>query len=76
MAGVAYVPVTANVQIEGVDFPTALWILNVGTVPAGFSTRIIPVDTDGTPVGVQTGQRRVLAAGGTFYLRPLAPPGQ
>ena len=76
MAGVAYVPVTANVQIEGVDFQTALWLSNVGTVPAGFSTRFIPVNTDGTPVAGQTGQKRMLAPGGTFYLRPLAAPGQ
>jgi hypothetical protein len=76
MAGVAYVPVTANLQIEGVDYQTVLWISNVSDVPAGFSTRFIPTNTDGTPAAGQSSSKRTLAPGGTFFLRPLAPTGQ
>ena len=75
MAGIAYVPVTANLQIEGVNYQTVLWISNVGSAPAGFSTRFIPTNTDGTPAAGQAGEKRMLAPGATFYLRPLAPPG-
>lgn len=74
LAETAYVPV-ANLQVEGVQYETVLWVTNAGDAPAGFSTRFIPFNTDGTPPAEPPAQKITVSPGGTFYLRSLAPAG-
>jgi hypothetical protein len=75
LAGTAYVPVTANLEIGSVDYQTVLWLSNVGSSTASFTTRFIPTGDDGTPDPNQALESRTLIPGGTFYVAPLAPEG-
>lgn len=74
-AETGYVPVVAAYHAEGVDYETALWISNLGTTSGEFSTRFIPFNSDGTVPPANPPAKVTLPAGGTFFLRPLAPKG-
>lgn len=74
-AGTAYVPLSANLEIEGVDYQTVIWLSNAGATPARFATRFVLTASDGTPDSGAAPQPVTLIPGGTYFVGPLAPEG-
>lgn len=75
-AGAVYVPVAADVEIEGIRYTTRVLISNTTDEIGRFSTFYIPRGVDGTERPDEESQIIPVSPGGTFVMNSIVPEGE